>query len=210
MRTDNSIRSNFSSCSGFCANSLLAPWLSWLTDVCPMPTSSKNSNRDFGGVLVGLYPWWWLPGDVGFPAAPIIILVMEADSFCELWKSSPKHSTKQIVIKGLLEPRCFGDPDMIPTCILSLGTPRPVEERVLFPIAFHSIVLPSTSFHSHSHFHSLSGGGSILASPWRMGLGGGHSSTKGTLRRLSSFLRFLSDTLISWGCQGTSKHRLYN
>lgn len=111
MRTDNSIRSNFSSCSGFCANSLLAPWLRWLTDVCPMPTWSKNSNRDFGGVLVGLYPWWWLPGDVGFPAAPIIILVMEADSFCELWKSSPKHSTKQIVIKGLREPRCFGDPD---------------------------------------------------------------------------------------------------
>ena len=68
--------------------------------------------------------------------------------------------------------------------LISLGVPRPVEERVLHSIPFHSI-----PFHSYSHSHSLSGGGSILAGPWRMGLEGRHPSTKGTLRWPSRPLR---------------------
>lgn len=136
MRTDKSIWSNLSFCLGFCAHCLFVPGLSWMTSMCTTPPASRNSIRGFGGVQVGLYPWGWLPGDTRFSQVLIAILVVEAESIRELWNSPPKGSNKQIGTNSLQGTRRFGDPNMNQMYILSLGAPRPVAERVFWPIPF--------------------------------------------------------------------------
>lgn len=99
--------------------------------------------------------------------------VVETESICELWSSSPKGSTKQIGAKDLPGTKCFEDRNTN-------------QMYIVFRLSQASRGECSGPFHSHS----LSGKGSILVGPWRTGLGGAHKRDfKETLQSLEPRLQ---------------------